>query len=129
MNLSDDDCRELARSLDRLMQLEKPYLNPKLKLTDLGQMLQVPTYKLSYLFNQYLDRPFYDYINEFRIREFKSLVAEGRNKSYTINTLTEQCGFTSRTTFFRYFKQFTGMTPNEYINQSEHPESSRKSVD
>ena len=129
VNLSDDDCRELARSLDRLMQLEKPYLNPKLKLTDLGQMLQVPTYKLSYLFNQYLDRPFYDYINEFRIREFKSLVAEGRNKSYTINTLTEQCGFTSRTTFFRYFKQFTGMTPNEYINQSEHPESSRKSVD
>lgn len=121
VNLSDEDCRTLAQSLEELMLREKPYLNPKLKLTDLGKMLGIPTYKLSYLFSQHLDQTFYDYINAYRIHEFKALVAAGKHKSYTINTLTEQCGFTSRTSFFRNFKALTGLTPNEYISRYEQP--------
>lgn len=122
VNLTEEDCRALARSLENLMAREKPYLDPKLKLTGLGQMLGAPTYKLSYLFSQHLNQTFYDYVNEYRIREFKALVAAGRHKSYTISTLIEQCGFTSRTSFFRNFKALTGMTPNEYINRNEPTE-------
>lgn len=122
VNLSTKDCQALANALEQLMRQQKPYLNPKLKVTDLAQLLEVPTYKLSYLLSQHLKQTFYDYINEYRIGEFKTLVAEGRHKSYTINTLIEQCGFTSRTSFFRNFKATEGMTPNEYISKNGQPE-------
>ena len=34
---------------------------------------------------------------------------------YTLTALAELCGFSSRTSFFRYFKKVIGITPNEYI--------------
>ena len=98
------------------MLAEKMYVNPELKIADLSRKLNVPAYKLSYLFNQYLNLSFYDYVNDYRIAEFKALVDKGEHKSYTINTLMERCGFVSRTTFFRYFKKkMDGQTPSEYI--------------
>lgn len=115
-NITNEECRELQERLDTLMLAEKMYVNPDLKVADLAHKLNVPTYKLSYLFNQYLSLSFYDYVNNYRITEFKALVDRGEHKSYTINTLMERCGFVSRTTFFRYFKKkMDGQTPSEYI--------------
>jgi hypothetical protein len=34
---------------------------------------------------------------------------------YTLSALAELCGFSSRASFFRYFKKATNITPNEYI--------------
>ena len=89
------------------------------KIIDLAETLDVPPYKLSYLFNQYLKRTFYDYVNDYRIAEFKYLVNKGEHKTYTLSAMIEKCGFISRASFFRYFKKTTGMTPNEYINTLE----------
>ncbi|MEY8586322.1 two-component regulator propeller domain-containing protein [Phocaeicola sartorii] len=115
-NITDEECRELQERLKELMIAEKMYVNPELKVADLSHKLNVPAYKLSYLFNLYLNLSFYDYVNDYRIEEFKMLVDRGEHRSYTINTLMERCGFVSRTTFFRYFKKkMDGQTPSEYI--------------
>lgn len=116
-NMTVEDCRDLTERLKNIMRKDKPYINPKLKIVDLAEMLDVPAYKLSYLFNQYLKRTFYDYVNDYRIAEFKHLVNQGEHKLYTLNTLIEKCGFVSRASFFRYFKKTSGMTPNEYIKK------------
>ena len=113
--VSPEECQALADRLDRLMREEKLYVNPSLKIGDLAVRLDVSAYKLSYLFNQHLNISFYDYVNSFRIAEFKEMVARGENKSYTIDAMMNRCGFVSRTTFFRYFKKVNGQTPNEYI--------------
>lgn len=118
-NMTDDDCKKLLEQLTSVMMKEKLFVNPKLKISDLAGKIGVPSYKLSYLFNQYMQCSFYDYINDFRVLEFKSLIEKGEHKAYSINALTEKCGFTSRSTFFRYFKKNTGMTPNEYISSME----------
>lgn len=118
-NMTDDDCKKLLEQLTSVMTNEKLFVNPKLKISDLAGKMGVPSYKLSYLFNQYMQCSFYDYINDFRVLEFKSLIEKGEHKAYSINALTEKCGFTSRSTFFRYFKKNTGMTPNEYISSME----------
>lgn len=118
-NMTDDDCKKLLEQLTSVMMKEKLFVNPKLKISDLAGRMEVPSYKLSYLFNQHMQCSFYDYINDFRVLEFKSLIEKGEHKAYSINALTEKCGFTSRSTFFRYFKKNTGMTPNEYISSME----------
>lgn len=118
-NITVEDCRELTERLKTIMRNDKPYIDPKLKIVDLAETLGVPPYKLSYLFNQYLKRTFYDYVNDYRIAEFKYLVNKGEHKTYTLSAMIEKCGFISRASFFRYFKKTTGMTPNEYINTLE----------
>ena len=114
-NVTEEECRRLAGELELLMQRDRLYVNPNLKIADLAAILNVSTYTLSYLFNQYLDKNYYDYLNDYRIEEFKRLVDKDEYSKYTLTALAELCGFSSRTSFFRYFKKVIGITPNEYI--------------
>lgn len=117
--LEQEESQRLTEGLERLMVEKKVYANPELKITDLAAMLHTSSHTLSYLFNQYLKRNYYDYINDYRVAEFKRLVKQGEYTRYTLNALSELCGFSSRASFFRYFKKSTGITPNEYIRRSE----------
>lgn len=101
------------------MDVQKIYLNPDLKLSDLATATGVSIYTLSYLFNQYLHSGYYDFINSYRIAEFKLLIKRGDHNKYTLNALMEMCGFRSRTSFFRYFKKVNGVYPSEYIKAFE----------
>lgn len=115
LNISPDECKRLAENLEQLMRGEKVYTNPDLKVPELAAMLGISAHTLSYLFNQYLERHYYDYLNDFRIAEFKRLVQQEEYAKYTLSALADLCGFSSRASFFRYFKKATGITPNEYI--------------
>lgn len=119
-NLPADECKRLAEKLKEVMQKERPYTNPDLKMTDLAAIIGVSSYTLSYLFNQYLKCNYYDYINDCRITEFKCLVDKGEHNKYTLDALIELCGFNSRTTFFRCFKKANGITPGDYIKSVEN---------
>ena len=72
-------------------------------------------YHILYKFNQYLNQSYYDFINEYRVTQFKKMVADSQYSRYTLTALAELCGFSSRASFFRSFKKSTGVTPNEYI--------------
>ena len=97
------------------MEKEKPYINPDLKMGDLASALDTSSHSLSYLLNQYLNQSYYDFINEYRVTQFKKMVADSQYSRYTLTALAELCGFSSRASFFRSFKKSTGVTPNEYI--------------
>lgn len=115
--VSNEECRRMLSRLDRLMKESRPYTNPDLKIADLAATLGVSPHSLSFLFNQYLDKSYYDYVNEYRVKEFKILIDAGGNERYTLTAMSEMCGFSSRASFFRHFKRLTGITPNEYIKQ------------
>ena len=115
--VSTEECKRLLDQLERLMNKEKPYKNPDLKIADLATAIGTTAHALSYVFNQYLQRSYYDYVNDYRIAEFKRLVRMDEYARYTLSALAELCGFSSRASFFRYFKKATGITPNEYIRQ------------
>ena len=113
--VSIEECKRLVEKLEIIMHKEKPYTNPNLKIADLAVSIGTSSHTLSYLFNQYLNRNYYDYINDYRIAEFKRLVEKDEYAKYTLSALAELCGFSSRASFFRYFKKATNITPNEYI--------------
>lgn len=118
-NLPDDECKRLTEQLKKVMSEEKPYTNPDLKIADLASAIGISSYSMSYLFNQYLKCNYYDYVNDYRIAEFKYLVNKGEHHKYTLSALIELCGFSSRTSFFRHFKKMNGITPSEYIKSLE----------
>lgn len=114
-NLPVSELRRLKKALDELMTNEQLYLNPELKLSDLANRMNTSSFVLSYLFNQHMNTSFYDYINNFRVENFKQRVKSGEAKSYSLDALATKCGYNSRTSFFRNFKKATGQTPSEYI--------------
>jgi len=117
--LTTEECKELLQKLSLYMEEDKPYTNPDLKIADLAKGIDASSHSLSYFFNQYLNQSYYDYINEYRIAEFKILVNSAEYSKYTLSALAELCGFSSRASFFRSFKKITGITPNEYIRSIE----------
>lgn len=113
--ITENECKTLSESLYNYFENKKPYTNPNLKLADIAEALKCSTHTLSFIFNQHLTKNYYDFINEYRIREFQKLVSESESNKYTLTALAEECGFSSRASFFRSFKKLTGITPNEYI--------------
>lgn len=113
--ITEPECKSICEKLYAYIETEKPFSNPDLKIVDLAHALHCSSHTLSFIFNQYLAKNYYDFINEYRIKEFKRLVSGQESSKYTLSALAEQCGFSSRASFFRSFKKLTGITPNEYI--------------
>ncbi|MDE7407904.1 MAG: helix-turn-helix domain-containing protein, partial [Muribaculaceae bacterium] len=113
--LTDEECKLLLKVLEGVMREHRPYTNPDLKSAELAAMAGTTGHALSYLFNQYLNKSYYDYVNEYRVDEFKRLVGNLDISKYTLTAMSQMCGFSSRASFFRRFKAVTGITPAEYL--------------
>lgn len=113
--LSRTEARQISQKVKDVMESDRPYLNPDLKIGDLAALVGVSSHKLSQFFNQVMGKTFYDYINSWRVEEFKRLVASDESKAYTLTAMAEKSGFSSRASFFRYFKNAEGISPGEYM--------------
>ena len=113
--LSDEASNELHRRLIDLMKRELLYKKSDLSIDDLGSRLGVHPNYLSQVINQREKKNFYDFVNGYRIDEFKRLVGSQQNLQFTLLSLAHDCGFSSKTSFNRYFRKSTGETPSAYI--------------
>lgn len=114
--LSRNEGREIARKIEEVMQRDKPYLRKDLKVADLAEAIGVSSHCLSQFFSQHKQQTFYDYVNSFRVDEFKR-IARKESSSLTLTAMAEQAGFSSRASFFRYFKNAEGISPGEWLKQ------------
>tara|TARA_R110002051_G_scaffold181774_1_gene251234 strand:- start:3896 stop:4957 length:1062 start_codon:yes stop_codon:yes gene_type:complete len=53
-------------------------------------------------------------LNHFKVEDFKQKIINPEYENYTLDGLAIDCGFNSKSTFFRVFKEFEGITPSEY---------------
>lgn len=113
--LGEEERTAICDKLSFCMQEQKLYLNKELKISELAQAVGCSSHALSFVFSQYLNQSYYDYINAYRVEEFKRLATNPEYARYTLSSLAEKAGFSSRASFFRSFKKVTGITPNEYM--------------
>lgn len=103
----------LAANLDQLMKQEQLFLNPNLSLADLGEVLNVKTYLITQALNQVKQRKFTDYVNEFRIKQLKTLLQNPDYQHYSLLALAFEAGFNSKASFNRIVKKLTGKSPTQ----------------
>lgn len=111
--------------LDELMQRDRPYLNPELRLADLASALDVSERTLSQVFSEAIGESFYDVVNGYRVEAFKARVADPAYEHLTLLGIGLDCGFSNKASLHRVFKQHTGMTPSAY-RSSLQPRPSAK---
>lgn len=112
--LDEQEVLHIIEKLEKYMKEEKPYLDENLMLTDLASYLNIPQYKLTRIFNEHLNQSFFNYINHYRVDAFKTQIAKQNNEVFTILSMAYDCGFASKASFYRIFKQLTGQTPSDY---------------
>ena len=115
--LPQNECKELYQKVKQYMDKEKAYKNPSIRITDIAAAVESTPAKLSQMLNQYVKQNFFDFINSYRVEEFKRMIKDEKYNQYTVTAISEMCGF-KRSSFFVAFKKFEGCTPNEYLNNA-----------
>lgn len=113
--IEDSVATSIYERLKACMEKERLFLNPNLKLQDVADAVGCSSGEISQTLNIFMNTNFTDFVNQYRIEEFICQVQENYSHKYTLSSLSEQCGFSSRTSFFRSFKKQKGMSPAEYI--------------
>lgn len=103
------------KQLAGFMEMEKPYLDPEIKISALADTLDVPKHELSKVINHGFGKNFFDFINGYRVREFISLQQNERNGHHTILQLAYQAGFNSKSAFNRAFRKEAGQSPSDFL--------------
>lgn len=114
-NLSKLDPGPLVEGLSRLMNEEKIYKDWELKSSDLASQLGISSHQLSELLNTVMGTNYFDFVSRYRVEEAKRLLS--REPEWDAIRIGLESGFSSKATFYRAFKEGTGMTPQAYRKQ------------
>lgn len=115
--LADSQLKAIHGELEDLMKQKKIFLTPELTLTMVAEELDIHPNTLSQVINTVEKKNFFDYINILRVEEFKECISIPDNQKYTLLSLAYDCGFNSKTSFNRNFKNITGKSPSEYLKE------------
>ncbi len=112
--LTKKESSTIAKVLTDHMKSSKPYLNPVLTIRDLSEDLNLHPKDLSRVINENFDKNFFNFINAFRVAEFKKRLEDPKNQNYTLIAIAYDCGFNTKSSFNSIFKKTTGLTPSAY---------------
>ena len=115
--LTAEEEKEIVSKLEKLMTVEKYYLDPELTLPKVASIIHVKPYKLSQVINQKLDMTFNEYINSYRIEDVKGALILPKNKDLKIASIAFDYGFNSISVFNTAFKKVENYTPSQFRNE------------
>jgi len=113
--LSDPEAKQLSEQLKNYLESSKSYLNPDLTLSQLATETGMSSHLLSQVINEQFYLNFFDFVNQYRVEEFKKRIGDSSYKHFSILGIAFECGFNSKSAFNRVFKKTTGLTPSQFI--------------
>jgi AraC-like DNA-binding protein len=112
--LTPERSERYLKKLLHVMETEKPYTDGELSLQKLAERLAIPAQHLSQTINERLNQSFSDFVNGYRVEEFKRRLLDPALSHYSILALAEETGFNSKSSLNAVFKKHTNMTPSEF---------------
>ena len=104
--------------LSKLITFENStlFLASDFNIQILAKELDTNTSYLSSIINEKKKKTFKKYISELRINYLiKRLKSDAKLRSYTVQALAEEIGYTNASAFTRAFKKQLGVTPSEFL--------------
>lgn len=119
-NPINNDKKNTENAQDTLSQFieNELYLKTDICLQEASYQLGIAKYKLTEHIKLGGYDNFYHFVNQMRIDKSKTLL-KTITPQFSIESVVTVAGFNSRSTFYRVFKEYTGMTPTEYIKESK----------
>lgn len=117
--ISAEKYLKIGAQIEQLFAAERPYLNDDYKITDLAVSLHTNRTYISNTINSLFGCNFSDYVNRYRVEQAKALLLSNRSNEKPQKNIGifEQAGFQSESSFYRIFKEQTGMTPRQFVEK------------
>lgn len=112
------DSSKVIAQLKHVMEYDKLFRNPELSLSELSKAIGISERTISETLNGGLQKNFYQFVNEYRIKDVQEKLKNPENSQLKILSLAFDSGFNSKATFNRLFKGYTGVTPKDYKSQN-----------
>jgi ligand-binding sensor domain-containing protein/AraC-like DNA-binding protein len=113
-SVNEEHVKIYLKRLKKALRQEKLFLDEELTLGALAEHIKIPSYLLSYLINERLNKNFSSLVNELRVEEAKKKLSEPEYSDITILEIAFSSGFKTKAAFNRAFKKYTNMTPSEF---------------
>ncbi len=97
----------------------KPYLDDDLNIKTTAKQLDLSTQQLSYLLNQEMGVSFQEFVNRYRVAQFKQAIEKDEHRHKTLLGIAMESGFTSKATFNRAFKNSEGISPSDFVKNRQ----------
>lgn len=118
-SIESNDFSEVIKKITDEVTKNKLHQNPDLSLNLLSKHTAISEREISNAINQHLNKNFYTFINEFRVKEVIDKIKDHKNTHIKILNLAYDAGFNSKPTFNRVFKEYTGNSPSFYRPKSK----------
>lgn len=113
-DLSKIDFDSVQDAITTFYQESHIYLDEEFTLDQLSSHLKISKADLSITFSKHLQSNFHEYTNRNRIQHFKQILSE--DPSASVIDLAFQCGFKSKSTFYKYFKKEFDCLPSQLVH-------------
>ena len=110
--LSNAESAAMYRTIIDYVEQERAYLDGELSLQKLAAKLGLSANHTSQAINEFENRNFRDFLNKRRVDEACRRLHERPDTN--LLALTFEVGFSSKSSFNRAFRKFTGSTPSEF---------------
>ena len=121
ISITDDNA--YYKEICALMEEEKRYRDPEIKLATLSKEINISANYLSQVINALSGHNFSDFVNSYRIKEIKSKLSHPAFVEYPVLSIGLEAGFNSKSAFYNSFKKHTGMSPTAF--REKHPYESQ----
>lgn len=106
--------QDFENALNEYLQ-QSPYIQKEFSLSQMSFDLKIPERFLSNYFNKELNLTFSEWRKNLRIDHVCKMIEQGESKNLTIEAISANAGFASRSKFIDAFKERKGVTPSAFI--------------
>lgn len=119
-NLDDKRREEIVGKIEAAFADKRLLCDEDMSLTRLSEIIGTPYKPLSQAINEHWQKNFSQLLSEYRIHEAcRRMQNKAEYGNYTIEAIGNSVGFHTRSNFVTTFKRITGLTPSEYIHETE----------
>lgn len=113
----------VSDQLKKYMAEEKAYLDPNLSMALFSKKTGIGAGTISKAINSDMDINFHEFVNQYRVSEFKKNIRKDDFSHLNLLGVALESGFNSKSTFNLVFKNLTGKTPRQYVNEQSKKKS------
>lgn len=115
--LTTEQKKAFKETVELHFNQNSPFIKSGYSINELSSEVNIPVYLLSSFINEEYQTNFNDWINDYRIDYLTNLLKTSpKHLKFTLESLGNQVGFSSRSAFNIAIKKRTGKTPSEFFD-------------